>query len=131
MILQSRYPNNPVSQMMLNNLAIKPQRLEVNEGDEEVADENEDDFNEGVEQDEDDESDFPNEFQSIKAFENMSLNDPSALINVAVTNKVEHKLKNRQGINEIIENQNYKGLETIKGRISNVKLDLNTVKMKD
>ena len=61
----------------------------------------------------------------------MSLNDPSALINVAVTNKVEHKLKNRQGINEIIENQNYKGLETIKGRISNVKLDLNTVKMKD
>ena len=131
MIPQSRYPNNPVSQMMLNNLAIKPQRLEVNEGDEEVADENEDDFNEGVEQDEDDESDFPNEFQSIKAFENMSLNDPSALINVAVTNKVEHKLKNRQGINEIIENQNYKGLETIKGRISNVKLDLNTVKMKD
>ena len=131
MILQSRYPNNPVSQMMLNNLAIKPQRLEVNEGDEEVADENEDDFNEGVEQDEDDESDFPNEFQSLKAFENMSLNDPSALINVAVTNKVEHKLKNRQGINEIIENQNYKGLETIKGRISNVKLDLNTVKMKD
>ena len=131
MIPQSRYPNNPVSQMLLNNLAIKPQRLEVNEGDEEVADENEDDFNEGVEQDEDDESDFPNEFQSIKAFENMSLNDPSALINVAVTNKVEHKLKNRQGINEIIENQNYKGLETIKGRISNVKLDLNTVKMKD
>ena len=49
MIPQSRYPNNPVSQMMLNNLAIKPQRLEVNEGDEEVADENEDDFNEGVE----------------------------------------------------------------------------------
>ena len=105
MIPQQRQPSHqPVSQMMLNNLAIKPQRLEVNEGDEEVADENEDDFNEGIEQDEDEESDFPNEFQSIQAFGNMSLNDPSALIKISVTNKVEHKMKNRQGINEIIEN---------------------------
>ncbi len=51
-----------------------------------------------------------------------SENEQQSLLKVASTNKVEHKVQYRQGINEIVTNQ--RGLKTIKGRISNARLDL-------
>jgi hypothetical protein len=78
------------------------------------------------EEDDDEDWEFPNEFPS-ESFKNLEGHSaPLQMLNVASTNKVEHRLF-RQGIDDIVNNQ--RNLEKIKGRISNAHLEVSALAM--